>query len=161
MKLFVSLKLTYAKWGIRPIETGSKHSFNFTNCLALLLVIQFCMTATIYLIRNANSVPEYADSFYTFSTSGLNVLNILLIVLKSANIHQLIENIEKVIEQRNQLANYDALNQKIEQFSKRFYFIYVYCTLVGVMLPNIFKSYFLYFTTDSGNDAFQLPFLST
>lgn len=47
--------------------------------------------------------------------------------------------------------------QLIEKLSEFIYAALMYITLPGFMLPKAIISYFIYFTTDAGRDAFDLP----
>lgn len=55
-------------------------------------------------------------------------------------------------------AIYTDVNERIDKLVPIFMFISVDLTLPPVFLPNFIKSYYLYFFTDSGADAFELPF---
>lgn len=160
MKLFVTLLHHCAALGIYPVNSVSKHSFNLKSCSTLLLIMQLSIPPFIYLIIDAKTVDEYADAFYIFATGTSNGLNVLLVIWNVANGLHLIENFEDAIQKRRLQTIYNKLNTKIEKFSKRFYWLLVQCTLVGVMMPTFFITYFVYFTTDLGCDAFQLPFLA-
>lgn len=52
---------------------------------------------------------------------------------------------------------YDKTNGKIEKWSKILYFLMVKLTPMSWLLPKVIISLFLYFTTDLGNDALELP----
>ena len=54
---------------------------------------------------------------------------------------------------------YENLNEKIEKWSDIFYVVSVKVSGPGVLIINFIMSYYGYFTTDSGSDAFSLPFL--
>lgn len=49
-------------------------------------------------------------------------------------------------------------NQLGEKFSKIFYFAATKLAVPGLLLPKAMLSYFIYFTTDAGRAAFDLPF---
>lgn len=159
MKLFVLLRYYYKILGICPIETVSKYSFNLRNCLILFFVLKFSIAALVYLFVEARTFQQCADSFYTFSTTAANGVDIFLMIWNMTNIFELIDNLEKEIQQRNLQSIYNKLNEKIEQFSKSIYFIFVHCTFFGIVMPNFLTTFFVYFTTNLGSDAFQLPFL--
>lgn len=158
MKLFIYLISQYKVLGICPVQNIQTHA---RNGLHIFFVAQLSITGLVYLVFEANTIPEYVDSFYAFSTGLVNVFSFIVIISKMERIYQLIEELEKSIQQRNQQAIYGKLNERIEQFSKRFYFIYVQCTSVGVVMPVFLSTLFVYFTTDLGRDAFQLPFLAS
>lgn len=159
MKLFLILRHYYKILGICPIETESKVSFNLRNCLFLFFVLLFSIAALVYLFVEAKTFQQCADSFYIFSTTAANGVDIFVVIWNMSKNFELIENLEKEIQQRNFQLIYNKLNEKIEQFSKIIYFIFVHCTLFGVLMPNFLITFFVYFTTDLGSDAFQLPFL--
>lgn len=48
--------------------------------------------------------------------------------------------------------------RRVEKISEVTYFVAINLGVPGVILPKAFKSYFTYFTTDSGGDAFELPY---
>lgn len=156
MKLFTYLRHKYAILGISPVQNAQMQT---RNCLQIFFVAQLSITGLVYLIFEAESIPEYVDSFYAFSTAAVNEFCFILVISKAANIFRLIEKLEEAIEQRNEQAIYVKLNEKIELFSQRFNFGYVRCTSIGVVMPILMTTLFGYFTTDAGSDAFQLPFL--
>ena len=53
---------------------------------------------------------------------------------------------------------YDNLNGKIETWSDMFYLLLVKVSAPGLLIISFSVSYYLYFTTDLGSDAFLLPF---
>ena len=50
------------------------------------------------------------------------------------------------------------LNGKIEKWSDMFYSIIIKVTVPGLLIINFIMSYYLYFTSDLGSDAFTLPY---
>lgn len=55
------------------------------------------------------------------------------------------------------MALFSKTNQQVERFSEIIYMLGMKVILQCVMLPKIIVSYAIYFITDSGSDAFQLP----
>ena len=51
---------------------------------------------------------------------------------------------------------YEKTNRQIELISKIAHFIMVKLSVPGFVLPKAFVSFFKYFTTDLGRDAFEL-----
>lgn len=102
MKLFVFLQSQYKVLGARPLRNKNSisNSFNWRNLLFLICVVQLGVLSTVYLLIDAKTVPECADAFYIFATAAVNALNTLAIILNMANILQLIENLEKNIQNR-------------------------------------------------------------
>lgn len=54
--------------------------------------------------------------------------------------------------------HYEKVNEKIEKLSGKLYFALVKISLPAFVLPDFIVSFFLYFSTDLGNQAFKLPF---
>lgn len=55
-------------------------------------------------------------------------------------------------------ANYVEINLTAENWTKIIHFVYMKVILHVNMIPKAILSFYLYFATDFGNDAFQLPF---
>ena len=53
---------------------------------------------------------------------------------------------------------YSRANKQMEIWSKIVYFFNAKCVPILYMLPRPILSFFIYFTTDLGNDAFELTF---
>lgn len=158
MELFALLRQHYRILGISPVQNVRTRA---KNCLASLFIVHISITCLVYLITEAKSIPDYVDSFYMFTTATTNAFSFVVTISNMTHIFCLIENLEKVIEQRNQQAIYIKLKKKIELFSKIFHFVHVPTTTIGVVLPILLMSFFFYIITDSGSDAFQLPFLAS
>lgn len=54
--------------------------------------------------------------------------------------------------------HYEKVNEKIEYQSKILYIALFQITIPGLLMPNLILSFFLYFSTDLGPNAFQLAF---
>lgn len=53
-------------------------------------------------------------------------------------------------------ATFERTNELTEKLCKIIYFLLVYVTVPGFVLPKAIYCFFIYFTTDLGNDAFEL-----
>ena len=53
---------------------------------------------------------------------------------------------------------YEKTDRLVEKISKIIEILIVYVSPPSFVLPNAVYSYFVYFTTDLGPDAFELPF---
>lgn len=54
-------------------------------------------------------------------------------------------------------AMYEETNRLVEELSETIYFAATKLALPSFLLPKVFASYLIYFTTNAGNDAFDLP----
>lgn len=52
----------------------------------------------------------------------------------------------------------EKTNQLVEKSCKTAYFIIVQVGVPSIILPRVVVSYFVFFTTDAGREAFELPF---
>lgn len=158
MKLFINLRRYFDILGISPVQNVNKY---FRQFFTLFFQVQLSITAVIYLFDEAETIQEYADSFYAFATTAATAINIFSFIWNMDKVFDLIQNLEKAIEKQSLKDIYNKLNVKIEKFSTRLHFTIVQCTLVGVVMPTFVTTLFLYFATDSGRNAFQLPFLAS
>lgn len=184
MKIFQTLQEYIFVLGIRPLEPDQKYSFSWRHLFGFVFLGRYAASA----IPIAETFREYTDALYAVWTSALVLFNFVVILLKTGKFFKFIDNFEQTIEQRkSRLAShyltflvepvtirsnsistgqtnptskriYDETNEKIEKFTKTIYFVYIRLTIPGVVLPTAIISYFNYFTTDMGNDAFRLPF---
>lgn len=53
---------------------------------------------------------------------------------------------------------YENLNEKIEKWSNILYSVFIKVSVPGLLLPNFILSYYSYFSTDLGSEAFGLPY---
>lgn len=53
---------------------------------------------------------------------------------------------------------YENSNQLVEKWFNIFIRLVMFVTLPGLMFPTFIVSYFKYFTSDLGNDAFEMPY---
>lgn len=52
---------------------------------------------------------------------------------------------------------YEEINEFIEKWSKHVFVIFEKTIVTILIMPTALKCYFMYFTTDSGAEAFELP----
>lgn len=51
----------------------------------------------------------------------------------------------------------EKTNEFVEKWSRRGMFVMKYELIPCIVAPKVIVSFFMYFTTDAGNDAFELP----
>lgn len=61
------------------------------------------------------------------------------------------------LESSKMKALYEKTNQRVEKYSRIGAFVTVCVIVPSFMLPKAIVSFFMYFTSDVGNDAFNLP----
>lgn len=53
---------------------------------------------------------------------------------------------------------YEKINKKVEKWTEVLYFGLFKVTVPAALLPNCLWSFYIYFSTDLGRDAFNVPF---
>lgn len=103
MKLFQLHRKYFSFIGIEPLQPFQKNQKLIVLWRRLLVFIPFIACAILssaFLGYKAKTLEEYSDSFY-FSISMVHMCTILtVLVCKAARLFKLIEDIEKLIEQR-------------------------------------------------------------
>ncbi|XP_055306350.1 odorant receptor 94a-like [Sitodiplosis mosellana] len=161
MKIFDLIRHHFEFVGISTTQT-TKHPFNVRNVAILVTFAQFFISSMAFLLFEAKTIREFADSFYaaatTFGVSNVFIPNIF----NMANIFQLIDDSDAIIQKRCHTIFardiYNHVIERTEKWSKRFHLIFVKISLPGLVGPNFLITLFLCLTSDSGPDAFILPF---
>lgn len=137
--------------------------FTLRSLFFFISTASYSILSTIFLCFEANTLNEYAESFYGAATP-LFVFRINVIhALKREYVFELIELTENFIEKRKVESPaaklyYEKTSRRIEIWATIFDITINKLTIPGVMLPQFTISYFKYFTTDLGAESFSLPF---
>lgn len=179
MKYFQSAQKLLAIVGISP----TRKPFNQRALMVSLLYALNSVLICAYFGWEANSFREYVDATYASTASISMNIYFAIMVYQKENIFNLIETMDEIAERsesysclnyiqkadsesKNTLgskrlaskAMYDETNRQIEKWTKIIDVVVVKVTSRFAIIPQIVLCYFLYFTTDLGNDAFELPF---
>lgn len=139
----------------------------------------------MYVFRVADTPEQLMNSAFLTSSGTLLFFSYISIISEMSEIFFLLDKIEKVVNKREffpwlpQMFNvkvsnewicpkiglkrptskamYERANELSEKFSKIIYFVIVDIAIPLFVAPKVILSYFLYFTTDAGNEAFELP----
>lgn len=180
MKLCVSLRKLAADIGVHPIEPGES-IFNRRNIGILLVFGQNVLSATAGLLFDARRIREFEEcSFVWFTVSAVHIA-FFVTILRAQTLFELIERLERIIEickqffiisltflRSNSIENsistdsYDPITkytfkrtvERIELFTKIIFILFVKVLFPMGVIPMVIVSYYLYFTTDKGSDAF-------
>lgn len=101
LKLFQFLQQIIANNGIRSSQLSFYFkTFNYKILFAFLVMIQFGISSVAYMIFQANSIGQRADTLY-MSITEVTCLSLLAYnISKFDSTQELIENCEKFIEKR-------------------------------------------------------------
>lgn len=109
--------------GFRPLKSQDSPyaSYNWQNLTVLLLhLILFAVTAAFFLFE-AHSYAEFGGSFMLCTSLLVLVVNLSIIIPKSADIYILMEKCEEFIEQskRNPNIHNNKHKNEVKLFKKR------------------------------------------
>lgn len=88
--------------GVYPSQTQQKFPFNWQQIVILLSVIVFFAIMACSFLFKANTITEYAESFYVSITAFACLVNFFTSFWKTKNIYMFIENLEKFYDNRKQ-----------------------------------------------------------
>lgn len=100
MKLFQSIKSSFALMGINSYQAKQLHPFNTRNTISILLHFMSMISTILYLLRVADSFDEYTNA--AFSISGVTVagLGAVNVILTMADWFEVMNNFETIINKR-------------------------------------------------------------
>lgn len=97
MKIFVTLLESFDIAGIRSLLPNQEHSLNLRNFVYFFNLLQGSTLSALYFLLEADTMSEYADSFYVVATSLLLFVIYTTLVRNTVNIYSLIGAFEKTI----------------------------------------------------------------
>lgn len=97
MKLFLKVCENLSRIGI---TSDQNHRLNQTNALSLFFYGQFVISTMWFFFVEAETIDEYAYSFYAFITGLGNIWGALVTILKMQTIFGIISNIKNCIDER-------------------------------------------------------------
>lgn len=102
MKFFAGAQSDLAKLGLSSNQwnLNHHHRFNTENILALLAYSTGSILAVLFLVFEAKTIDEFADSMYITCTIIAAGSNIATKILNKKQIFAFIENYEKAIVKR-------------------------------------------------------------
>lgn len=179
MKIFQLLQRLLRMVGISSTQTLQEDPFNLKNIIILIIFVFFCIFSTIFIFFEAKTSKAFSESICI----SLTMYSIVLIFLEFIQkIEQLIADFESAIQKRlleNKKLNeyvkhingwhvsgiknptladiYVKVNEKVDKWTDFFYLTIVKLSPI-LMMPRFILTFFSYFSTDSGAEAFKLPF---
>lgn len=179
MKLFQSALNYFSMLGIR-----SNQSFANVNLfIAEIIFITQVSADCVFIIFEAKTFRQYTYILFFMSTTVMAVACFTIFATKRVHLFQMIDITEEIVEKsewslwfnfqlHNDVQNVDSLgsenptrramymetNRIIEKWSQIAFYFITTVTPVGFIFPKTIIVYWIYFTTDFENDAFDLPF---
>lgn len=100
MKIFEAIVLNFKINGIYWPQKYKKHPFNLKNLTILFISGLYALLAVLFLLIDAKTFTEYADSFYLIATTIFCPVIFNAIVLKTPEVFDLINSFEEIIQKR-------------------------------------------------------------
>lgn len=116
----------------------------------------------LFIYFDANSFQLYTEVFYAMTSAVLTLIAISTLSWNRIEMFKFIDSLENAIDERNNpksIMIYKNANAFAEKWTNTVYVAMV-LTIPFVSLPYMFASYYLYYTTDLGREAFVLPFIA-
>lgn len=181
MKIFQSSIEYLATVGV----TAQRRALNVQSLFALAVLATIVILVCGFLLCEASNFKEYTESIYVSSVSIAVIASYSMVVWKKENIflfndswvkmavarkHQRQENesnnmIIRCVLVSNNLGSrhpaskmiYDKIIENVDKYSRFIHFVLLKITVPCFVLPKYIVCFYLYFATDRGNDAFELP----
>lgn len=126
------------------------------------LLVFGILFAILYLIFDAKTFRDYSGGVHSLVAVIKNYSYVLIVNERQREkIFRFIDKIRSVIGNRIRPESriiYVKAKTFVNKLTKIIYFIFLKIIIPLITLPYAFASYYLYFSTDLGRDAFQLPF---
>lgn len=100
MKLFQTSQKYFENYGIDFHQMGKRHLFNIKNVMASTVFCLDFISASAFLMCEAQTFNEYADSVYSLSCVINSFVIYVVIFLKMRKFFKFIKKIEKLVESR-------------------------------------------------------------
>lgn len=182
MKIFQTIQKNHAIVGIVPRKQNQ--SFNGRLVVTFSLFGLSFTSSAIFLFYKANSFLDYSNNMYITTGQAMLFIVCTIIIFKKAKLFQFIDHLEKSLNQskldsmyffdvHSNILNlsyfvglklctqaiYEKTNQQVEKWCKIGYILMAKITPMGWILPKVIINYSVYFCTNAGNEAFDLPLL--
>lgn len=100
MKIFQFYRMPLKRLGLYPPESRHHNSTHWKLTMVLLVLIQMSLATIAFLLFEAGTFREYADSFYIFATASLKVCTFSVTLWKQSKLFKLINDYENTINIR-------------------------------------------------------------
>lgn len=186
MKIFQLTQKNFATIGISPILSYQSWSLNAEILIGFSITTVSFICTLVFAFSEAKTFIEYTQSIYIGSCAVIVILALVVIVFNVKKFFQLINDCENItntskyeisssidstiqlILMKNKMfslalkfsASTSIFNQAFRferKLSGIIYFVMLKVTPICVFVPWTIYTFFIYFTTDLGNAAFQLP----
>lgn len=181
METFASIRHYFAIVGI----TASKHYEFYMKTTMVFVMYSMNLTINcVYLFRDANDFEEIVNLIYVISTHLVGIMTFTTIIWTMENMFTFLDKLEKLISNsklnnsnstlffsyfsfifciigfKNSISKtiYMDTDRKMQKKIEILSLIFMKVSPACLMLPQFLISFFNYFFTSLGNDAFEMPY---
>lgn len=151
MKILQMTQNNLATIGVGP----SLKPYNSRVVISSLLVTSYIVCTLVFVAFEAKAFTEYTQSVYMGSSAVLVILSLIVTIWKKKKMFSAFNDCEILVDTKPIL---NATVQFERTASEIVFFVAVKLIPACVFVPWIIYVYFVYFTTDAGTVAFELPF---
>lgn len=117
MKLFQSIRNSFALMGINSYQSNQLHPFNKRNVLSILLHFTSVTLTILYLLKVANTFEEYTNAAFSISGVTIAALGAVNVILTMDEWFKVMNNFENIVNKR-ELKFYIQIISSIDKCSK-------------------------------------------
>lgn len=173
--------------GITPSLADQSCPLNGIILFGFFILVSVIYCSIVFIVLDAGTFAEYTQAVYTGSLGTLIIFGLLILIIKVKNLFEFIDNTDKLVNTSEkheehvpcrscllytiifflvfQALKYSAsrsiFNETVQfehKLSELIFVVMVKHTIRCALLPFLIYTYFVHFTTDSGPEAFELPF---
>lgn len=168
--------------GITPNLADQSYPFTWTILFGFLLLGNAIYCISVFIVRDAKTLSECTQSIFMVSLATLNLFALIILVFKAKKLFQFIDDNDVFINTSKcgttklwttmiicrinlflkcffstAILSIDEVLQRERKLSEAIFFVTMKMTPVCALLPFVIYTNFIYFTTDLGRAAFELP----
>lgn len=185
MKLFKTTQKNFAMIGITPELVTQSYPINWKICMGFLILGSAFISAFAYVFNYADTFFEYTQSIFIGFVVAFAISILLIPILKVEKLFEMINRFDSISNMSKRKSDdithhsslfryffsvrilglkysatrsiYEETSQFEEKLSGIILFAMVKITPMCIFVSYFIYIFFVYFTTDLGADAFELP----
>lgn len=178
MEILQPIRNNFLVVGVVPFQ---KCPLNFQNLRTFFSLFMGALLNCVHLFHEAESFKEYADSFCTTSIMTVATMLFSIMIWKTRTLFHLLNALEEIVTKRElKIAKcstciklnffcvgldcqrsagiYHGIKENIQKINDCIEFLIIKCFFPFVIFSKFITSYFAYFISNLGSEAFELTF---
>lgn len=185
MKTFDTIRHYFEISGITSSQSSRKDLLKFRNLLFFLVLGLDLISTGVFGYSEANSFEEYVDAFFAFSSAFICIYSYGIIFWEIPKLYRFINDLESAVNKSEIIwlvficfvldlwfldmsvclglvhptskRIYTKPDQQLEKLNGILQLVIVKVIPFSVVIPKYLTCFLMYFITDLGNDAFEIP----